>query len=97
MKAPRPGDVLTGREFLGLALQGAAGMAEQHRFRLTFDQAAHHGTGRHAVDVADHRTELDARIVQHLVQPVDLAGADAAKLAAASARPGATRADPSGV
>ena len=56
-------------------LHAGVGQREQWRQRLALDQAADHGAGRVAVDVADHGAELDAAIVKHLVQPVEFAGA----------------------
>ncbi len=50
--------VQAGGKIFGLALQGAARMAEQHRRGLTLDQAAHHGAGRNAMDVGHHGAEL---------------------------------------
>ena len=46
-----------------------------------FDQRADHGPGRHAIDVADHAAELDAAVVEHLVQPVDLGAVHVGELA----------------
>ena len=63
-----------GRQVLGLVLERAARVRQQHRRALPLDQALNHRPGANAVDVADHRSELDARVVEHLVQPVELAG-----------------------
>lgn len=50
--------VEAGGKLVGLALQGAARVRQQHRLRLARDEAAHHGAGRDAVDVADDRAPL---------------------------------------
>jgi hypothetical protein len=61
-------------EVLTPLLELAACQAEHVLDRLALDQGADHGPGRHAVGVADHAAELDAAVVQDLVQPVDLTG-----------------------
>ena len=64
-----------------ICLLPAARHVEQAVDALALDQALDHRCGRHAINVADHAAELDAAVVQHLVQPVDLGAVHVGELA----------------
>ena len=65
-----------------LELERAARHVEQAGDVTALDQTLDHRAGRHPVDVADHAAELDAAVVEHFVQPVDLRAVHIGELAA---------------
>ena len=61
-------------EFLAAGLQPAAGQREDLVGGCPGDEGFDHGTGRLAMDIADHHAQADPAVGQHLVQPILLRG-----------------------